>query len=294
MDMGTGTDNGPTMPTVTLQVAEFPCIDEDDIQFRFIVGNNNRALEYENAPDPYDHPRIIDSGWLANNLTSWDIVWGAIYGGHITQIEVQVRRTSDQIVLCTKVFQRNIWILGGSLFECSRDPRLWQYLVTIPNISATHVTMLKAIAKVETATTHFRATADATTFHRRYPVHSADGGFGAFQLTNPVPTRTQIWNWKEHANGAYAVLLQKQANAVSYLNAHPPYTPLQLKMETLSRYNGGAYHIWNGTSWVRNPDIVCGCTGNPRKGKLISNPQSECKVRGVCYADYAVTQEYNC
>lgn len=65
-------------------------------------------------------------------------------------------------------------------------------------------------------------------------------------------------------------------------------------METYCRYCGGPYHKWINNQWVRDPDVACGCDNNPKKGKLISNPQSQCIVRGVCYADYAVTQEYTC
>lgn len=296
MGMGTAT-TALTMPAVTLTAGANPCPDEDNIQYRFIVGNANKALVYENAPQGYENPTPLDSGWLPNNQRTWQIVWGSFYGGHITHVEIQIRRTSDQTVLCSKKIARNIWIIGGRIYQCSNVPRLYQFLEQIPGISQNHVTMLKAIARVETDTTHYSATAiPPIVFHKRYPVHSADNGYGVFQLTNPQPSRAQIWNWQENATGAYAILQVKEADAIRYLNAHPGYTAFQLKMETYCRYNGGFYHVWDGNAWVRNPDVICNCgnPANPRKGTLKSNPQSLCQVRGVCYADYTLTQEYNC
>ena len=35
------------------------------------------------------------------------------------------------------------------------------------------------------------------------------------------------------------------------------YTADQLTRETVARWNGGAYHTWDGKAWIRNPDILC-------------------------------------
>ena len=42
------------------------------------------------------------------------------------------------------------------------------------------------------------------------------------------------------------------------------YTQDKLRRETIRRWNGGSYHVWNGQAWVRNPNIVC----DPQTGNI--------------------------
>jgi hypothetical protein len=142
------------------------------------------------------------------------------------------------------------------------------------------------------------------------PLRSFDGGTGLCQLTNPTPTFSQSWNWRSNITAGLALLAQKRNAAIAYLGASGrSYTPDQLTYETICRWNGGAYHVWDTTNgaWVRDPNIVCDSrTGNI--GWDLRDPanagQTEAALRardsgayshrprgahwdyyGVCYAD---------
>ena len=98
------------------------------------------------------------------------------------------------------------------------------------------------------------------------PVVAFDGGYGLTRMTNPAPTFEQAWNWKENVKGGAGLYKAKQKSAKAYLSQHNrAYTDDQLKFETWSRWNGGAYHSWDesGKCWVRNPDLLADSkTGN--------------------------------
>lgn len=99
---------------------------------------------------------------------------------------------------------------------------------------------------------------------RGEPIRSFDGGYGMCQLTNPAPTFEQCWSWKQNVLGGLRLFAEKRIAAINYLRQRGRvYTDLQLERETVARWNGGAYHSWSGTEWVRNPDILCAPgTGN--------------------------------
>lgn len=147
------------------------------------------------------------------------------------------------------------------------------------------------------------------------PVLSFDGGYGLTQMTNPAPSHEQTWNWKENVKGGCSLYQEKQKAAKSYLGKNNrTYTDEQLELETWSRWNGGAYHIWDESRkiWTRNNDTLCdSATGNigwdmtnadnagktestlhkrdkdtyanPKKNKKAEN---KWKYTGVCYADH--------
>lgn len=143
------------------------------------------------------------------------------------------------------------------------------------------------------------------------PIKSFDNGYGMCQLTTPAPTFQQMWNWKSNVDGGLALFATKRASAIQYLSqSNRTYTADQLKYETVCRWNGGAYHVWDSKAgkWVRNPNILCdSATGNmgwdmtdsENKGKTeaelhkrdhasYSQPPaagSHWKYSGVCYAD---------
>jgi hypothetical protein len=143
------------------------------------------------------------------------------------------------------------------------------------------------------------------------PVRSFDNGYGMCQLTTPVPTFEQVWNWKLNIDAGLKLFEQKRLSAVAYLGqSGRSYTPEQLKYETVCRWNGGNYHEWDAknTKWIRHPNILCDSrTGNigwdmndaQNKGKTEGElhkrdagsyskpPQSGAhwKYSGVCYAD---------
>ncbi len=84
------------------------------------------------------------------------------------------------------------------------------------------------------------------------------------QLTNPVPTYQQIWSWKRNLEGGLALFAVKRNEAIRALSqSGRSYTARQLTLESVARWNGGAYHRWDGRNWVRNPDMLCASgTGN--------------------------------
>jgi hypothetical protein len=155
----------------------------------------------------------------------------------------------------------------------------------------------------ETKGRHFTAAAD--------PVRSFDSGYGLCQLTRPVPTFEQVWNWQRNVDGGLALYQQKRAAAMNYLGqAGRTYTPKQLEYEAISRWNGGAYHRWDETAqqWVRTPTVLCDrTTGNigwdmndpANAGKTEAQlhardsasyahaplPGAHWRYFGVCYAD---------
>lgn len=99
---------------------------------------------------------------------------------------------------------------------------------------------------------------------KREPIVSFDGGYGMTQLTNPVPTYQQIWSWKRNLEGGLALFAVKRNEAIRALRqSGGSYTAHQLTLESVARWNGGAYHRRDGRNWVRNLDILCAPgTGN--------------------------------
>jgi len=171
-----------------------------------------------------------------------------------------------------------------------------EFLASQPNSTG-----FDRILDAESRMQHFNANGE--------PIKTFDNGYGMAQLTNPAPSYEQVWNWKLNIAAGLALFAQKQASAIQYLSQNNrTYTPDQLARETISRWNGGAYHEWNGSAWVRRANIVCDVqTGNI--GWDMNNPanagQTAAQLRardrgnysrgrqqgdnwnyfGVCYAD---------
>lgn len=143
------------------------------------------------------------------------------------------------------------------------------------------------------------------------PIVSFDGGFGMCQLTTPPPSYDQVWNWKRNIDGGLKLFAQKRATALAYLGqSGRSYTPDQLTRETVCRWNGGSYHVWDAKAgaWARPTTILCDSkTGNigwdmtdsanqgktedalhkRDSGSYAAGPgaSSKWKYSGVCYAD---------
>lgn len=143
------------------------------------------------------------------------------------------------------------------------------------------------------------------------PKKSFDNGYGLCQLTTPPPKYEQVWNWKQNIDAGLKLFAQKRATALAYLSQDKrSYTTDQLKYETVCRWNGGSYHVWDAkaSAWVRKPDILCDSkTGNigwdmtdaNNKGKTEAelhkrdagsysappDDDAHWKYSGVCYAD---------
>ncbi|MEW7312424.1 hypothetical protein AB1E22_06815 [Buttiauxella gaviniae] len=114
------------------------------------------------------------------------------------------------------------------------------------------------------------------------PITSFDQGYGITQMTNPVPTYTQVWSWKENILGGATLYRQKRQEAENYLSAHGrSYTEDQLQHETFSRWNGGSYYVWDQVQlqWVRRNNILCDThTGNI--GWDMNNPENTNRTEG--------------
>lgn len=66
------------------------------------------------------------------------------------------------------------------------------------------------------------------------PVVAFDKGYGLAQLTKPIPTYEQVWNWKENVKGGLKLYHAKRNEAKSYLSSHGKnsFTDEQLQLET--------------------------------------------------------------
>lgn len=138
------------------------------------------------------------------------------------------------------------------------------------------------------------------------PLTSFDNGYGLAQFTNPEPSYTQIWNWKEHIKE----LLKKRiptarSVAKDYLSKHPGYSQEEDDLETMAAYNGlpkgQRYHTWNATEkkWQKNDNVICD-PEQSNKGWLLSDEENKNKTlddlkkgdggkpfyTGRCYAEH--------
>jgi hypothetical protein len=148
------------------------------------------------------------------------------------------------------------------------------------------------------------------------PVVAGDSGYGAAQLTKPIPQYQQIWSWKENIDAAIKLIDEKKKIAKDWLDGNGTYTQDMLDTETISLWNGGHYYQWYSKpapgSWDRDKKILCDTkTGNigwdntveankdkaesdlrdrdkgeynkMKKGQTTEHPW---KYSGVCYADH--------
>jgi hypothetical protein len=177
-----------------------------------------------------------DSGkGTSSNKDEWTVdLDGKILGGILTVTAVAG----------TNTFQRSFIIKAENPGKelVSKD------LATIPNT--------KGFDKLLEQETHWKHIIAAD----GQPVVALDKGYGITQLTNPVPTFEQVWNWKQNLRGGAKLYQAKQKDAIAYLTAKGrTATDKQIELETFARWNGGTYHVWDESTkqWVRNPNILC-------------------------------------
>jgi hypothetical protein len=178
------------------------------------------------------------------------------------------------------------------------EAEVMQYLATKENGAG-----FGSIIRHETKCKHFNASNE--------PIKSFDKGFGLTQLTTPAPSFQQVWNWKLNIDAALALFDEKARIARTYLSqSNRAFTPEQLKYETVCRWNGGAYHVWDaaGGKWVRTSRVLCDTKthnigwdmtdlANKDKTEAVLHardsasyrskpgPDAHWKYFGVCYAD---------
>jgi len=281
MDMGTATE-GPTMPEIELSASVEPAL--GGIQYRFQVGDpgTDQALEYEDAPAGYEHPSMIDSGWIAES--SWTIDFNDdIYGGHVTRVTVSVMIEGREI---SKTCEREFWILGDALTTPLRNA----YIDSRTQYTTTIRTMAKKIAYRETFGTHYYNPDEGQghdTAHSRYPIIETNGsGYGVMQLTDPDALDIDtIWNWKANIDKGMEIINSRYNSGVSYLAGLPipgGATAEQKLLEGYNRWNGGAgdrYHWWS-TGPANHNGVP---EGLRRFGYIATNPDPR-STKG--YRDY--------
>jgi hypothetical protein len=151
-------------------------------------------------------------------------------------------------------------------------------------------------------------------FKNDEPIKSFDNGFGMCQLTTPTPKFEQVWNWNLNIDGGLALFALKRASALAYLSqSSRSYTADQLTYESVCRWNGGSYHVWDAAAgaWARSSTIMCDTkTGNmgwdmtraANKGKTEDElhkrdsgtynappaADADWKYSGICYADHVL------
>jgi Glucodextranase, domain B len=106
------------------------------------------------------------------------------------------------------------------------------------------------------------------------PLFGGPNGYGIMQVDNPPVSDDGIWNWRENVSEGLGILAQKQQDAIGYpgrVQAQYPHSNVPdfcalgwidnqtghsyCDLETIQRYNGGAYWHWNDSQmvWVRQP-----------------------------------------
>lgn len=179
------------------------------------------------------------SGTAESTSTTWRVDLGEVLGGDLT-VTVQPAGSRESASVIVKILGTNP----------SRSDVL-AYIGTLADAVG-----FDRIVDHETHMTHFESTG--------LPKVAADMGFGIAQLTNPQPTYEQVWSWKRNIDAGVTLYQSKQRDAIRFLTqAGRTHTRDQLIRETVSRWNGGNYHEWSGTAWVRRTDVMCDpTTGN--------------------------------
>ena len=247
--------NGPAMPEIELEARLNDRL--EGAEYRFVIGNpeTGHALEYEDAYDGYEHPAIIDSGWLKSS--KWTIPFGMeVFGGHVTHITVSVRK--NRKIILTKVIKRDFYIVGSPVPQ----KQCFEYIDSLTHYSKNIRNMAKAISIQESHGHHFWTEGVyGEASHNGYPLKEINGGgYGLMQLTSKeFLSRETIWNWKKNIDVATSYIQKCYMAAVTYLDSHPEeITDKMIKLEAYNRYNGGLsdrYHWWSDG---QNPKVTRG------------------------------------
>lgn len=196
----------------------------------------------------------------ATGLHNWD--WSIVW--RTWRRSGQVRTEGNTLVLDTILAN-----LGGTLTVRVRAGVAQAHIVVKVTGTNPSATELSTYLSSRPGSGGFDAIIEHETHGRQFdrhgdPVRSFDGGYGMCQLTTPAPSLEQCWNWKLNVDGGLALFAQKRNAAIAYLSqSNRTYTDSQLQHEAVARWNGGGYHRFVGSAWVRNPDILCDpATGN--------------------------------
>ncbi|KLU22968.1 hypothetical protein EOS_27950 [Caballeronia mineralivorans PML1(12)] len=181
----------------------------------------------------------------AGSFSSNDKSWQADLGGKSLGGKLSV-----EVMAGEGKFRRTVFVLGKNPAKAD----VVAYLATLPNSTG--------FDQVIDQESHFKNFINAD----NEPVVAGDAGYGMTQMTHPSPSYEQVWNWQKNVQAGITLFQEKQAAAKKYLGQQGRhYTDEQLTMETITRWNGGAYHSWNPqtNTWERTPEMLCDpATGN--------------------------------
>lgn len=264
----------------------------------------NARLMISSGPDWPSIPFQTDGA--GTHTWNWGVKWGGFtkagsantpsnqweakpvvtnYGGTLT---VRAQANGETAILSVRIYGAN-----------PSAAEVVQFLASKPGSAG-----FDKILQHETGYRHFDVAGE--------PIKSFDNGYGMCQLTTPVPSFEQVWNWKSNVDGGLALFADKRRAAIAYLSqSNRSYTEEQLKYEAVSRWNGGSYHEWDtqAGAWIRHSNILCdSATGNigwdmndaantgktetqlhqrdsASYGKGRPGPNEHWRYSGVCYAD---------
>ena len=265
---------------------------------------SNARFMISSGPDWPSIPFQTDG--TGTHTWNWEVKWGGFtksasantpsnqweaklvvtnYGGTLT---VRAQANGETAILSVRIYGVN-----------PSAAEVVQFLASKPGSAG-----FDKILQHETGYRHFNVAGE--------PIKSFDNGYGMCQLTTPVPSFEQTWNWKSNVEGGLALFADKRRAAIAYLSqSNRSYTEDELKYEAVSRWNGGSYHEWDtqAGTWVRHSNIVCdSATGNigwdmndadntgkteaqlhrrdsASYGKGRPGPNEHWRYSGVCYAD---------
>lgn len=223
------------------------------------------------------------SGSVTTPSNTWDAKTAIENLGGTLTVKVSAGSKSAQVI---------VKVLGK---QCT-EALVTAYLATKSNSGG-----FDKILKHESKMKHFTDAGE--------PIKSFDNGYGICQLTSPAPSYEQVWSWKKNIDAGLTLFATKRTAAVTYLTqSGRTATEDQIQHEAICRWNGGSYHTWDGTKWVRDGNILCDtATGNIGWDKTDSRNQGKTeaqlrardkasysggrksgdpwKYSGVCYAD---------
>ena len=213
---------------------------------------------------------------IGPHVWTWKVHWRGFH--HEGQVKTPSNRWNAVPMLKDRGGTLDVHATAASNAGLARPETAYSHHVAVQESAVTHVKIVglnpnksdvDAYLAAQSGSEGFGAILAHETHDRHFtalgePIVSFDGGYGICQLTNPVPTFEQCWSWKRNVDAGLLLFSEKRRAAITYLSQQGrTYSDDQLVRETVSRWNGGAYHIWDGKAWIRDPDIVCDpATGN--------------------------------
>jgi hypothetical protein len=200
------------------------------------------------------------SGSDSTESNTWDAQAALVnYGGTLT---VTASANGDSVTIAVRIVGTNPSVND-----------VVQYLASQPNSNG-----FDKILEQESRCCQFNASGQ--------PIESFDNGYGMCQLTTPPPSYELVWNWRLNLQGGLALFATKRQAAITYLGqAGRTYSEDQVRYETVCRWNGGAYYLWDSQAgqWVRNQNILCdSTTGNI--GWDMADPENQGQTEAQLHA----------